>query len=414
MKVDIITIGDEILIGQIVDTNSAWMGAELNKFGFEIGQISSIHDDKQHILTALDEALLRSEVVLITGGLGPTKDDITKQCLCEYFDTKLVYRDEIYRHITDLLKHRTSAINHLTATQAYVPESCRVFTNTVGTAPIMWFDTNEKVVVSMPGVPHEMQTAMTNNVLPELAKQFESPGIYHKTIIVEGIPESALAIKIANWEEELPQHMHLAYLPNYGIVRLRLTISEANKHNNIEQSIEKELIKLRIILGDAIIAEDDVRAVEIIAKKLMNTNSTLATAESCTGGAMAQEITSIAGSSAYFKGTIVAYSNEIKVNLLDVEPESIAQNGAVSCEVVTQMAENARLKMQTTYAIATSGIAGPGGGTEAKPVGTVWIAATDGNKTIAREYHFSKMRKLNIERSVQAGFLLLNELIEKC
>ncbi len=412
MKVDIITIGDEILIGQIVDTNSAWMGAELNKFGFEIGQISSVHDDKQHILTALDEALLRSEVVLITGGLGPTKDDITKQCLCEYFNTKLVYRDEIYQHITELLKHRTAAINHLTATQAYVPENCSVITNSVGTAPIMWFNHNGKIVVSMPGVPHEMQTAMTNYILPEIAKYFEAPGVYHKTIIVEGIPESALAIKIATWEEELPEHIHLAYLPNYGIVRLRLSVSNANNYKDIEAVIEDELSKLRIILGNAIVAENDMRAVEITAQKLMLSNNTLATAESCTGGAIAQEITAIAGSSQYFKGGIVAYSNEIKVNILDIDPESIAQYGAVSCEVVTQMVENVRLKFNSNYAIATSGIAGPSGGTEAKPVGTVWIAVSDGNKTMAREYHFSKMRHLNIDRSVQAGFLLLNELIE--
>lgn len=411
MKVDLITIGDEILIGQIVDTNSAWMGIELNKYGFEVEQISSVHDSKSHILTALDEALKRSDVVLITGGLGPTKDDITKQCLCEYFNSKLVFKDEIYQHITELLKHRPQAINHLTATQAYVPECCTIFTNEVGTAPIMWFEREGKVVVSMPGVPHEMQTAMTDWVMPELAKHFDAPGVFHKTIVVEGLPESALAIKIANWEEELPQHLHLAYLPNYGVVRLRLTVSNAKNYPGIEALIENELQRLRLILGKAIVAEDDMKAVEIMAKKLLAKNRTVATAESCTGGAIAHEIISMAGSSKYFKGSIVAYANEAKVNLLSVDAQSIEKHGAVSCEVVSQMAENACKKLNTDYAIATSGIAGPGGGTPDKAVGTVWIAVSDGNRTIAREYHFSKMRKLNIDRSVQASLLLLNELI---
>ncbi len=410
VKIEIITIGDEILIGQIVDTNSAWMAVELNKTGFELAQITSVHDDENHIVESLDMALQRADVVLFTGGIGPTKDDITKQTLCKYFDTKLVFNEDVYRNIEKILINRSRAINELTKLQALVPENCTVIQNLVGTAPVTWFEKDGKIIVSMPGVPNEMKHVMSTEVIPRLQKHFKTPSIVHKTVMVQGYPESALALKIADWENALPANIHLAYLPNYGIVKLRLSGS-SDDVLPLEFAINQQVAGLSEILGNAIVAYEDIPLEKLIGNALAAKGKTLGTAESCTGGTIAQQITTIAGSSRYFKGSVVAYSNEIKTNVLHVSEDDLEKLGAVSKEVVEQMAEGARKLLKTDYAVATSGIAGPTGGTDEKPVGTVWIAISSEKETISREFRYGTVRLQNIERITQTALLLLNEII---
>jgi nicotinamide-nucleotide amidase len=409
-KVEIITIGDEILIGQIVDTNSAWMAVELNKTGFEIAQITSVHDNADHIIESLDNALKRADIVLFTGGIGPTKDDITKQTLCNYFDTKLVFSEEVLKTIEHLLKNRQRAMNDLTRSQAMIPENCTVIQNPVGTAPVTWFEKNGKIIVSMPGVPNEMKNAISTEIIPRLQKKFKTPTIIHKTVIVQGYPESALALKIADWENALPTNIHLAYLPNYGIVKLRLSGSSENALS-LEFSINQQISSLINLLGKAIVSFEDLPLEVQIGNILSETGKTLATAESCTGGNIAHLITSVAGSSAYFKGSVVAYANEIKTSILGVSGADIEIYGAVSEQVVKQMANGARKLMKTDYAIATSGIAGPTGGTPEKPVGTIWIAVSSESETICKEFHYGYHRIQNIERTTQTAFLMLKDII---
>lgn len=406
MKVEIITIGDEILIGQIVDTNSAWMAVELNKAGFELEQITSVHDREDHIIQALDLALARADVVLFTGGIGPTKDDITKQTLCKYFDSPLVFNEEVYRHIEDLLSHRRRAINELTRSQAMVPEKAMLVPNKVGTAPITWYEKEGKVIVSMPGVPYEMKTAMSDEIIPRLRMKFQTPEIIHKTILVRGIPESALALTIADWENKLPETLHLAYLPNFNLVKLRLS-AVSTTPELIKVRLEQELVTLRKILHDAILAEDDVPAEQLIVECFTSKGLSLATAESCTGGTLAHRITSVAGSSVVFKGSVVAYSNEVKMNVLGVDAALLERVGAVSSEVAEAMALGATQLLHTDYAVATTGIAGPGGGSNEKPVGMVWIAVAFPGGVVSKEFRFNLDRQLNIERTTQTAMLLL-------
>lgn len=409
-KVEIITIGDEILIGQIVDTNSAWMAVELNKNGFEVVQITSVHDDENSILESLDNALIRADIVLITGGIGPTKDDITKQTLCKFFNTKLVFSEKVLQDVETILSNRKREMNELNRSQAMVPENCTIISNPVGTAPITWFDKDEKIIVSMPGVPNEMKHAMSNEIIPRLKEKFNTSAIIHKTVIVQGYPESELAIKIADWENSLPQNIHLAYLPNYGIVKLRLS---GYSHDSLatEFAINQQIDSLTNVLGKAIVSYEDIPLEAQIGNILTEKEKTLATAESCTGGNIARLITSISGSSVYFKGSVVAYANEIKASVLHVDPEAIDTYGAVSQEVVKQMADGVRKLMKTDYAIATSGIAGPGGGSAEKPVGTIWIAVSSENETICKEFRYGNSRIPNIERSTQTAFLMLKEII---
>lgn len=409
MKVEIITIGDEILIGQIVDTNSAWMAVELNKAGFEIEQITSVHDRENHILQALDQAFTRADVVLFTGGIGPTKDDITKQTLCKYFDSDLVFNEQVLRHIEELLRHRQRAINELTRTQAMVPQKAILIPNRVGTAPITWFEKEGKVVVSMPGVPYEMKQAMSNEIIPRLQRKFKTPEIIHTTILVRGLPESALAIRIADWENSLPETLHLAYLPNFNLVKLRLS-AVTFEPARLRDQLNDRLVELRAILGEAILAEEDVLAEQLIVERFTQQQLSLSTAESCTGGSIAQRITSIPGSSAVFQGSVVAYSNEVKMKVLGVDPVLLEEFGAVSREVAEAMALGAQHVLASDYALATTGIAGPGGGTEAKPVGMVWVAVATPHGVVSREYRFNLNRQLNIERTTQTAMLLLLDL----
>ncbi len=404
VKVEIITIGDEILIGQIVDTNSAWMAVELNKAGFEVVQISSVHDDEVQITDAIHQAFERADVVLTTGGIGPTKDDITKNTLCRFFGAQLVFNQDVYNDIALLLRNRSGAMNELTKSQAMVPDKARIIRNTLGTAPSTWFDYNHKVLVSMPGVPYEMTEVFIQSVIPMLKVRFDLPEIIHRHFMIQGYPESALAIKIADWENALPQHVKLAYLPNFNIVRLRLSTHFTDE---VHALLNKLADSLREILGDAILAEVDLSAEELMGRWLMKYEKTLTVAESCTGGFLAHRITSVVGSSAWFRGGVVAYANEVKALVLGVDSHAIQQFGAVSSEVVEQMARNIRKWLSSDYAIAVSGIAGPGGGTDEKPVGTTWIAISSEKGTTSREFRFSLKRQLNIERATQSAMLLL-------
>jgi len=411
VKVEIITIGDEILIGQIVDTNSAWMATELNTAGFELAQITSVHDDANHIIEALEMALKRADVVLFTGGIGPTNDDITKQTLCSYFNTNLVFNNAVYHNIERLFANRPNyKMNELTKAQAMVPEKCTVIQNEVGTAPVTWFDTDGKVVVSMPGVPYEMKRTMSVEIIPRLQNQFDTPVIIHKTVQVYGYTESALALKIAEWESNLPEYTHLAYLPNSGVVKLRLSGFLENVLA-LEFVMNQQMDLLSQLLGNAIVATEDILIEQLLGNLLIASGKTVSTAESCTGGNIAHVFTSLPGSSSFFKGSVVAYANEVKENVLQVNSVDIETFGAVSQQVVEQMAVGVRKLLKTDVAIATSGIAGPTGGSDEKPVGTTWIAVCSDDMVVSREFSFGKLREQNILRATQAALLMLKEII---
>ena len=438
MKAEIITIGDELLIGQVIDTNSAWMAERLNEVGISLYQITSVHDNREHILKALDEAFSRADIVLTTGGLGPTKDDITKHVMCEYFGTTLVEDPRVREHIHELYKERPDVLNRLTATQWLVPESATILSNRVGSAPIMVFDefkverlkfkvneTSEavtsdsqlstfniqppKFLVAMPGVPHEMKIAMTEQVIPYLQSKvneskvesqeskvndsqhstFDIRQIVHRTILVHGIPESKLAILIEDWENALPSSIHLAYLPKDGIIRLRLSsYGEATK-----EELQSHIDTLLPLISDYLLATEDISLEALVGRLLKQHKMTIATAESCTGGRLAAALNAQSGSSAYYMGSVVAYDNSIKEQVLGVQHDTLMQYGAVSEQTVLQMAEGVRTLMHTDYAIATSGIAGPTGGTEDKPVGTVWIAWATPIGTEAQCFHFGAARE---------------------
>ena len=406
MKAEIITIGDELLIGQVVDTNSAWMAEHLNEAGIELYQITSVHDDREHILKALDEAFSRADIVLTTGGLGPTKDDITKHVMCEYFGTSLVEDIHVRAHIHELYKERPDVLNRLTATQWLVPASATILPNRVGSAPIMVFEyevegerlkvkgEEKKMLIAMPGVPHEMKIAMTEQVLPFLrlkvkGERRETGDIIHRTIMLAGIPESTLAIRIETWENALPDSMYLAYLPKDGTIRLRLsTYGKAS-----ETEMDAQIATLTPLIADYLIATEDQPLEVVLGNLLKERQQTIATAESCTGGRLAAALNAQSGSSAYYMGSVVAYDNRIKEQVLSVAHDTLMEHGAVSEQTVREMAEGVRALMNTDYAIATSGIAGPTGGTKDKPVGTVWIAWATPIGTEARCFHFGVARE---------------------
>lgn len=411
MKTEIITIGDEILIGQIIDSNSAWIANHLNNIGYEVAQISSISDTPSHLVKALNEAQTRANIILITGGLGPTKDDRTKKILSEYFDSELIMHNETLAHIKVFFEKRGLGVNQLNTDQALVPKCCKVLHNSLGTAPGMWFEKNNKIFVSMPGVPFEMKEIMKQHVLPALKSKNKEQQIFHKTVLTFGIPESILAEKISHWEDSLPKDIRLAYLPNPGQVRLRLSSSGKNL-NALQDNIEKEIEKLKTIIPEAIFGYNNDTLAAVTGKLLSKKKCTIATAESCTGGFIAHQITSVAGSSGWFKGSIVAYSNQIKTDVLKVNKQSIEKHGAVSKQVVSQMAQNAQKLFNTNLAIATSGIAGPNGGTPDKPVGTVWIAIAYKDTVCAEKFTFANNRERNIIRSSQTALNLLRIVLE--
>lgn len=413
MKAEIITIGDELLIGQTIDTNSAWMGAELSMIGFDVWRKTSIHDISLDILNTLNEVSGRSDVVLITGGLGPTSDDITKSTLCEFFNTQLVTDNEVLMMIEAMMNKRQFPMNENNRRQAEVPESCRVLKNATGTAPGMWFEQNETIFISMPGVPMEMKHIMKEHVLPELKKRFTSQVIKHRNIMTYGAPEARLAELLITFEAALPKNIKLAYLPSSGIIKLRLTGTGTNLHT-LSDNLQDQVNNLYRIIPDLIYAENEESFESVIGKLLGNKKQTLCTAESCTGGRIANMIISVPGSSSYFKGSVIAYDNSVKTQLLGVGKEIIASDGAVSEQVIIQMAEGIRRLFNTDFAVATSGVAGPDGGTEQKPVGTVWIAVASENGTVTSKHVFGNDRITNIERfSIAALNLLRNQIISQ-
>lgn len=410
IQASIITIGTELLIGQTIDTNSAWIGQALNKIGIWVKRRVAVADNYDDIWITLDEETKHADIVLITGGLGPTADDITKPLLCAYFGGKMITNDSVLQQVKALLKQNNRPLLERNIKQAEVPDVCTVIANSVGTAPGMWFNKNEKIFISMPGVPHEMKAMMENTILPKLAKHFTLPSILHKTLVTADIAESVLAERIQDFENNLPANISLAYLPNYGMVRLRLT-AIADKNSTIQQELNHQFKILQQQIQDVIIADEDLSIQEIIGKLLIAEKATLATAESCTGGYIAHLITSIPGSSAYYKGSIISYANEIKQQLLNVSKNTLDTVGAVSEAVVTTMAKNILQTIHTDYAIATSGIMGPTGETAEKPIGYVWIAVGNKHNIIAKTFQFKLDRIKNIELTAVNALNLLRKFI---
>lgn len=398
MQAEIITIGDELLIGQVVDTNSAWLGSTLGDDGIKVIQITSVQDNAAQIVQAVNDALSRADIVLMTGGLGPTKDDITKKTLAEMFGMKLVRNEQVYEMVGKQLALRGIAFTELNQGQALVPDGCTVLPNRNGTAPGMWFERDGKVLISMPGVPFEMKALVKDEVLPRLRKHFALDANVHRTIITFGLAESILADTIASWEEALPPYLHLAYLPSALCIRLRLSAYEIDRQK-AEQEIESQIEKLSKVIPHYIIGSEDDSLESVTGTLLKTRGETLATAESCTGGNIAHRFTAMPGASEYFKGGVVAYSNEVKMALLGVDPESLNRYGAVSQSVAEQMAGGVRRATGATYGISTTGIAGPTGGTPEKPVGTVWMAVATPNGVFSRRMVFGSVRSQNIERA---------------
>ena len=406
MNVEIISIGDELLIGQVVNTNSSWMAEELNKNGFAVKRVYAISDQGDEIISAVSQALERAEIVLLTGGLGPTKDDITKKVLMDYFDSKPIFNEEVYEHIKKMFSSRNYPLSEVNRQQAFLPDNCKILPNVVGTAAGMWFEKNGRVVVSMPGVPFEMKRLMSEQVIPRLKKKFNPGIILHKTIMTTGMGESMLAEKIEDWENSLPENIKLAYLPQPGIVRLRLSASGENE-SEIRETLDNLSKQLHNIIPKLIYGYDELSLEEAVGNELRKRNLKLATAESCTGGYIAHLITSIAGSSDYFEGSVVSYSNQIKETILGVKPDVLEKYGAVSQQVVEQMAMGVKEKFKTNYAVSTSGIAGPGGGTDEKPVGTVWIGVAGPGFVKSKRFQFGDHRGRNIRRSALMALNML-------
>lgn len=410
IQAEIITIGEELLIGQVIDTNSAWISQQLNLIGISVRQITSISDNKQQIFETLNESINRSDIVLITGGLGPTKDDITKHALAEYFNSSLVFNEEAFKNIEAIFSRRNAQVTELNRLQAYLPDKCKVIPNLEGTACGMLFKKNESIIISIPGVPYEMKTMMENFIFKELQTEFQLPFVIHKTILTQGIGESFLAERIERWENNLPSNISLAYLPSPGIVRLRLSAKGTNQ-NELKESINTQVNFLNEIISEYTFGYDEDTLEMIIGKFLKEKKQSLATAESCTGGYISHLITSVPGSSAYFKGSIISYANEIKLNELNVNEECLLKYGAVSKEVVEQMAKNVLEKFNTDYAIATSGIAGPDGGTKDKPVGMIWIAVADKKSVDAKVFYMGEHRGRNIQKSAITALNMLRKKI---
>ena len=411
MDISIIVIGDELLIGQVTDTNSGWIARHVNPLGWNVKSVKVIGDDEAEILKAIGEGFAQADLVLTTGGLGPTKDDITKEAMRKYFGGSMVYDTEVEKNVLEVVEKRHLKINDLTAAQAYVPSSCRVIQNRVGTAPIMWFEKDGKVLVAMPGVPFETEQMMEREVIPQLMHHFCSDEhIMHRTFIVIDYSESALAMKLEQFENGIPESIHLAYLPRPGIIRLRLTGRSADG-DKLAADMDRLSSQLHDLLGNSIISYEDKPVAAILGNMLRERNLTVSTAESCTGGNIAHEITEIAGSSDYYVGSVVSYSNEVKQSVLGVSPSVLAAEGAVSKPVVEQMCRGVGALLRTQCSIATSGIAGPGGGSLEKPVGTVWICVQCGEKQVAERCHFPGTRDRVIDRATMTGMLMLIKLL---
>ncbi len=410
ISAEVLTIGDEILFGQITDTNTQWISAELTKIGVRTVRKTSVGDSREAILEAFNEAAKRVKIVIVTGGLGPTKDDITKKTFCDFFDTTLEINESALALITSFFVERGRSMTDLNRQQAAVPKNCTYVENRWGTAPGMWFDVNGVVWVSLPGVPFEMKNLMTKRILPMLQAHFKTPVIYHRMIRTVGIGESFLAERIEKWEDSLPENIKLAYLPHFGQVRLRLTAT-GDSLESLKSQTEAEVEKVLPLIGDAVFGFDADELETVVGGLLVARKQTLATAESCTGGYVAHRITSVVGCSDYYKGSVVAYSYELKTSELGVLQATLDQFGAVSEQTVREMAEGARTRLKTDWAVATSGIAGPGGGTADKPVGTIWIACAGPTGTVARKLLLTKYREMNIQLTATYVLDLLRKQI---
>jgi nicotinamide-nucleotide amidase len=405
MQVEIIIIGDEILLGQTQDTNSAWLGRELDKAGFKLSRITTITDDKEEIVRTLNAALQNSQIVFTTGGLGPTADDKTKQALCEFFQCGTRFDDEALGMIDRIFTDRGLIVTEKNRGQAELPEACLTILNEYGTASGMWFDSDDKVIISLPGVPHEMQH-LASKVIPRLKEKFQTDVYLHKMVITQGVGESFLADQIKEWERELPPNMKLAYLPDAAMVRLRITATGSNREQ-LESEVDGVLLQLQELISEYIIGYDEQSLSELVGQELLRTKKTLSLAESCTGGYLSHLITQVPGCSAYFEGSLVVYSYEAKERFLDVKKETLLKYGAVSAETVTEMASGTLKRFGTDYSIAISGIAGPAGGTQDKPVGTVYIAVADKDGCEAGKFSFGGKRDRNIAKSANTALSLL-------
>ena len=414
MKAAIVTIGDEILIGQIVDTNSGFIAKSLDKIGIETYEMLSISDNKQHILDTFSLLQNKVEVVIITGGLGPTKDDITKHTLCDYFEDTLVRNTAVENHVIDLIERALGReASQTNKDQALVPSQCTVLHNQVGTAPGMWIKKENTVFISLPGVPYEMKYLIENQVIPKLVQEYQRPYIIHKTILTYGQGESHVAERIEDWENQLPECIKLAYLPSPGRVRLRLTARGTNKHQ-LEDTIAENVRSLDAIIHDIIVGFEEEDTIEVVLGRILKDKKlTVATAESCTGGKIAQLLTSVSGASAYFKGSVVSYATDAKINVLGISKDLIAQHSVVSKEVASAMALNVQKMMQADYAIATTGNAGPTKGDADAEVGTVCIALATPNGVIVEEFNFGQPREKVIDRAVIKSLEMLQKEILK-
>ena len=414
MKAAIITIGDEILIGQIVDTNSGFIAKSLDKIGIDIHEIISISDNKKHILETFAKLQNQVDLVLITGGLGPTKDDITKHTFCEYFEDQLVRNEEVEKHVIDLIeKAMNRPASQMNKDQALVPSKCTVLHNAVGTAPGMWMKKENTVYISLPGVPYEMKYILENGIIPKIVKEYKRPYIIHKTILTYGQGESLVAERIEDWENNLPEFIKLAYLPSPGRVRLRLSARGIDKEL-LEQKINENVLLLTQLIGDIIVGYEEDETIEVMLGRLLTSkNATLATAESCTGGKIAQVITTVPGASNYFKGSVVSYATETKISVLGISSELIKEHSVVSFEVAKEMALAVKRIMNTDYAIATTGNAGPSKGDGNSEIGTVFIAIATPNNLVVEEFNFGQPRVKVIDRAVNKAFEMLQKEILK-
>ena len=449
IKAEIISIGDEILIGQITNTNAQWMAQQLNLIGISVVRLTTVGDDRKDMLASLAEAQARANIILITGGLGPTSDDITKPVLCEFFKTKLIFKEEIFKEVKEMFSSRNIPMPESNRGQAEVPENCVPIRNKNGTAPGMWFDTplpalpkgerakaalhaltsppsglpeaasaaQEGVFISLPGVPYEMKAMMEEFVIPELKKRYQETFILHKTVHTQGVGESTLAEKIKGWEDSLSAtSIKLAYLPSPGQVKLRLSATGSNQQH-ISKEVDDKIRELRKIIPDCIYAIEEYgkepeTLEKIIGDILRSKKKTIAVAESCTGGYIGHLITSIAGSSDYFNGGIIAYADEIKMNVLKVEEKALKANGAVSKEVAEQMSDGVRKRLKADFGVSTTGIAGPAGGSDEKPVGTVWISVSSGDRVISEKFNFGNNRERNIRRASLSALNMLRTVLE--
>ena len=414
MKAAIVTVGDEILIGQIVDTNSSFIAKSLDKIGIDVHEMLSITDDKQHILDTLSSLQNKVDVVIVTGGLGPTKDDITKKTFCDYFEDDLVSDDKVLAHVTQLIEqYFKRPITQINKDQALVPSKCDVLFNQVGTAPGMWMEKENTVFISLPGVPYEMKYLIENEVIPKLIAKFERPYIIHKTILTYGVGESLLAERIESWEDNLPEFIKLAYLPSPGRVRLRLS-ARGTEENILHEGIKNQVEKLQLIISDCIVGYDDGETIEVVLGRLLTEKKlTLATAESCTGGKIASTLTSISGASNYFKGSVVSYATEVKENVLGISPNIIKEHSVVSAPVAEAMALQVQQLLKSDYAIATTGNAGPNKGDADAEVGTVFIAIATPKGVFSEEFNFGQPREKVIDRAVTKGLEIIYKEIAK-